>query len=614
MRTLPWLLATPLLVSQGVSAQSMPAEAARSGATPPRVERGDAVAFVREFDAAREGAELRVVYTENGPGGRATLRSALLRAEGDALVRARPDVTLAPDARTVALAWSGGRGAVVYVVPRRPPPPAAPGERRRRRAPAVGVPPSTRDPLGPSDLSGGEIRVQRLGAQGEARGAPVTVFSENARLSRVAAAWSGERLVVAWTGGAVTDDEVRVTVRARALDANLAPTRAAVTGVGVLGDIGDTLRVTPDPSGATLWVSASHCAAMSPVTEGLTPPSDPSERISPARRSLMPQQEMHDAPGAPIACDPLSLYRVRLGAGGEVRSREALTPLARDVAAAAGEGWIVASRGESGVSLARARFEGAGASLRALDGAPWRAVVAPPRPQDLSLREPAATDAELVDAPVAPPDRDRFDPSTVALVAATAAGDLVAVAEGRAVLHAVPRDGAPRVLSRAPRGVAAIEVLDGATPWLLAREGQWSGALRWTTLDAPPADWREVSPVPPRAAPPQRYPTTAPYVWDEAFARLWTRARAARGLFMRHENTAGAMAARPEAPTDPRMPAVLAARGRLRNRWEGACAQLRARATQLARQGAGQDILRGVQQLCEVHPDLQLGVPVNPAL
>lgn len=614
MRTPLWLLAAPLLASAGAFAQSMPTEAARSGPTPLRVERGDALAFVREFDAAREGAELRVVYTENGPGGRATLRSAQLRVEGDALVRARPDLTLAADARTVALAWSGGRGAVVYVVPRRPPPPAAPGERRRRRPPAVGVPPSTLDPLGPSNLSGGEIRVQRLGPQGEAQGAPVTVFSENARLSKVAAAWSGERLVVAWTGGAVTDDEVRVTVRARSFDANLAPSRAAVTSVGILGDIGDTLRVAPAPVGATLWISASHCAAMSPVTDALTPPDDPSERISPPRRSLMPQQETHDAPGAPLSCAPLSLYRVRLGAGDEVLSREALAPLARDIAAPAGDGWILASRGEAGASLVRASVSGEGVSMRALDGSPWRAVVAPPRPQDLSLREPAADDPEVVEAPVAPPDRDRFDPATVALVAATSAGDLVGVAEGRGVLHAAPRDGAPRVLARAPRGVAAVEVLDGPRPWLLAREGQWSGALRWTTLDAPAADWPEVSPVRARPSPPQRYPTTAPYVWDESFARLWTRARAARGAFMRHENTAGAMAARPEAPTDPRMPGVLAVRNRLRNRWEGACSQLRARATQLAREGAGQDLLRGVQQLCEVHPDLQLGVPVNPAL
>ena len=83
---------------------------------------------------------------------------------------------------------------------------------------------------------------------------------------------------------------------------------------------------------------------------------------------------------------------------------------------------------------------------------------------------------------------------------------------------------------------------------------------------------------------------------------------------MAFEYTAGILAARPEAPTDPRMPAIVATRNRLRARWESACGPLQTRANTLARQGAGPDVLDAVRQLCDLHPDLQLGVPINPAL
>jgi len=83
---------------------------------------------------------------------------------------------------------------------------------------------------------------------------------------------------------------------------------------------------------------------------------------------------------------------------------------------------------------------------------------------------------------------------------------------------------------------------------------------------------------------------------------------------MRHENTAGALAARPEAPTDPRMPGILSQRARLRARWESVCGGLLTRAAQLARRGAGPAVSQGAQSLCEMHPDLVLGAPINQAL
>lgn len=454
--------------------------------------------------------------------------------------------------------------------------------------------------------------VQRLDAEGRASGPPVALFTENARLTRLSAAWVGDRLLVAWTGGAVTDDEVRVTVRARSISSEGVPTRAVATHSGLLGDIGDTLEVTADEGGgASLWVSASDCAAETSATPGLTPPEDPSVNIEAPRRGLMPQQPMRDAPGVPVRCGPLSLFRVRLDARDEVLGRDALAPLARDLAVRAGERWLLAVNGPQGVTFARGTPGVGGLTLRSLDGASITPEVPPPRMQDLSLRQRAGEEPAIVEAPVPPPDASRFDPGEVALLAS--AGEVsVTVARGRRALHLLDAAGAARAFAVAPRSVTALQALGGEAPWLVAREGAWSGAVRWAPLTTPagsePTRWTLVSPLP--TAP----PGAPPPLWDEAFARLWSRARAARGAFMRHENSAGALAARPEAPTDPRMPSIIANRNRLRGRWESVCGQLRGRASQLARGGAGPDVMQGVNSLCEIHADLQLGVPINPAL
>lgn len=603
-----------LSVLSVASAQSVPVDASRSGPTPPRVEAHGAIAFVREFSAVRSGEDLRVVYTENGPRGRSTLRSALLHAEGGALLRRREDLTLADDARTLALAFAGDRGAVAYVIPRHPAAPLLPGARPVRRAPVVGVPASTRDPLGPSNLSGGDVVVQPLDADGRARGAPITLFTENSRLTRLTAAWVGDRLLVAWTGGSVTDDEVRVTVRVRSLGADGTPTRGVATHSGLLGDIGDVLHISPEAAAAaSLWVSAIPCETNSAGPPALVAPEDPSAQIEPPRRVLMPQQPMRDAPGAAVHCGPLALHRVWLDQRDEVLRREAVTPLARDLAAPAGDRWAAVVPGANGVTLAWGAASPSGVSFVTADGAPLETPSQPTRPQDLSLRTRSDAEPTLVEAAVPPADPRRSDASSLALLAASSSS-LVVVGPGRGTLHLVSPQGAMSVFARSARGVSAITVADGETPWLLAREGQWSGPLRWAPMV--PGDgvvWAPLSVHPSQLAAPQADRSSAA-MWDEPFARLWVRARTARAVFMRHENTAGALAARPEAPTDPRMPGVIAARNRLRSRWEGVCGQLRARAAQLARGPAGQDVLQGVNSLCEIHADLQLGVPVNPAL
>lgn len=619
----PWVLAACLLSSLPAAAQNAPAESLRAGPTPARVEDGGVIAFARTFRAQRAGDALMVVYTENGPAGRATLRSALLRAADGALTRAREDVTLAPDARTLALAWSGDHAAAVYVVPRHPPV-TAPGAPARRRAPAVGVPASTSDPLGPSNLSGGDLTVQRLDAEGRPVGAPVTLFTENARLTRVSAAWVGDRLLVAWTGGTVTDDEVRVTVRARSLGADGAPPRAMATHTGLSGDVGDTLEIVPrSDGGADLWVSASHCAATGSTTPALEVPADPSREVEAPNRVLMPQQPTRDAPGPEIDCGPFALHRITLDATDRVTARVTAAPLARDLAARGGDAWTLSVARDGGAVLATGLPSPDGAlSLRAFDGAAITPTPPAPHPMDLSLRRHAEVDPPLAEAALAPPDAPTGDAAlhTASVVARTEQGDLAALSEDRrTLLYRAHGAGAVVSLGRAPTRLVELSALGGATPWVLAREGVWSGPIRWV---APAGDltarasaaWTRATPVPVAAPAPTRPPTTAPYVWDESFARLWVRARTARGIFMRHENSAGALAARPEAPTDPRMPAVIANRTRLRGRWETACGALQTRASQLSRHGAGPEVIQAVGQLCDIHADLQLGVPVNPAL
>lgn len=606
MRSAVWFLVASFLPGLPAEAQNAPAEASRAGPTPARVDEGGIVAFARSSVAQRQGDALLLAYTENGPGGRSTLRSAWLRLENGGLVRAREDLTLAPDARTLALAWTGERGALAYVVPRRPPP-LVPGAPVRRRTPAVGVPASTDDPLGPSNLSGGDLMVQRLDGEGRPQGAPVTVFTENARLGLVRAAWVGDRLVVAWAGATVTDDEVRTTVRLRTISREGVPLRAFATHTGLTGDVGDALEIVPrDDGGLDLVLSAIACGSEVPAGEAISPPADPSAEIEAPRRVLMPQQAPRDAPGPPLGCGPLALHRIRLDANDRVLERRELSPLAADLAARAGDRWLVrVPVGETAI-FAAGRLTGERLELRGPGGDSLEVHARTPRAQVLSLRRRPDEDPALAEHPLAPPEDD-----AVALLG-IGTGGAVRVSRDRRVLrwHAEGGDEGV-ILARAVAPIAEVSVLDGASPWIVLREGIWSGPVRWLTpAHRAPQPWPRTMPVSVSARP----PPPNPYVWDESFARLWVRARTARAIFMRHENSAGALAARPEAPTDPRMPAVIANRTRLRQRWETACGALQTRASQLARRGAGGEVTQAVQQLCEIHADLQLGVPINPAL
>ena len=609
----------------------------RSSPRPQRVANGEPLVFARVFAAARSGARLLVVYVDND-GDRGALRSALFNVdaaspEAPALTRARDDVTLAPDARALSLAWDGHRGAVAFAVPRPLSSPLPPGQ-RRVRPPTVGVPPSTDDPMGPSASSGGSVHFLTLDESGAAASAARLVFSENARLWRVAVAREPDGWAVAWTGATVTDDEVRGTVRAMRLREDGEPTRAMASATGFSGEPGDGLSLTRVGASTVLGFTGSRCVARE--GEPAPPPSlneDPSASIDPPSRSPQPQGPVHRAPGPPIMCGASSLFTAELRADstfGPLR----FGPWIRSDATSIAAGDVIAPlvRAPQFPVFARLSLsaQGYSAPVDLASGASFALGDVPPvSPASIENLTRPAPEAELparvhaIPPPTIPPE----EPVTEALampraIASSPAGRvLVAVTSDRHTL-ALVRPGAQSasVLATSPSLFHELSLPDpGDGPVIaLSREGVWSGPVRWyvippTGAPAPLAlRFDRAVPLPSLHTP--RYPTTAPLRYDEEFSRLFAQTRLLRAQFMRHENLAGMMAARPEAPTDPRMPGLLAVRLRLRNRWESSCSALRARASMLARHGAGDDVLQGVSQVCEIHADLQLGVPVNPAL
>jgi hypothetical protein len=636
-----WLtLLGAALAPARAAAQHPPLEAVRPGPRPATASHGEPIAFARSFSAARDRQRVLVVYIENNNGAGA-LRSALFTVTpspggAPSLARAREDLTLAPEARAASLAWDGARGAVAYVVPR--PPVGASPHHGGGRTPAVGVPASTDDPFGPSTSSGGTVTLVTLDAQGAPSSPPRVVFVENGRLWRAAVLREPAAWAVAWTGATVTDDEVRGTVRALRLHDDNGRTRPMASASGFSGDPGDTLRLVRAGDRTMLAFSGSRCVAR----EGASPPppsanDDPSAGIDPPGRNPQPQAVPRRAPGPPIECGAPSLHLAELRADDTLGPLVAGPWLASDAVSLSDDAAFAAlSRGPSGAAIARIPItaSGFGAPTEAPRGAPLTLAAAPryaPAAVTNLTRPSPDADVAVRDLPVAPPDE--VTASNVALAfaapravaASTAPGAPVVVVSGDRHALAFAREGssAPALLATTPSLVHEAALLPdpdarGAAV-VLSREGVWSGPVRYFALPptgAPAALALDVARAVPAAPPshPPRYALRAPLRYDEAFSRLFAHTRMLRAAFMRHENLAGMMAARPEAPTDPRMPGLIAVRRRLRDRWESSCAQLRARAVVLAREGAGDDVLHGVHQLCEIHPDLQLGVPVNPAL
>jgi|GEM_PF-1230016 len=622
-------------------AQLPPLEATRAGPHPRAVSQGAVMVFARAFAAARDGDRVLVVYTEND-GPRGALRSALFaRAVGadgaSTLTRTRDDLTLAPNVRSLSLTWDGRRGAVAYVVPRVvyvPPPSERPLPRVFVRRERVGVPASAADPLGPVVPSGGEVAFVALDGEGAPVGEARVLFSENSRLWRAAVAPEGDGWVVAWTGATVTDDEVRGTVRALRLGVGGAPARPMASATSWSGDVGDQLAVTRVGDVTAVVFSGARCVAL--VEEAAPPPSinpDPSRDIDPPGRRPQPQAEPQRAPGPPIGCGPTSLHT------GVLRADHALGPfvtgpwLTSDVATVERDVALIPVPSGAGVALARVALTGYrfGAITDAVTDGPLAAPtppVVPPQSTE-NLRRPAA-DAEVLvhERPVPPPAVPT--PETLGRF----------LAAPRALRGAPSVRGAPAALITSDRRAVALmrgreatllattaslfydaAVLPGAdgSHLVLTREGTWSGPLRFFVSGASGASQPAALAVtlavpPPPSARPPRYARRAPYVYDLDFARLFARTRMLRAVFMRHENIAGLLASRPQAPTDPRMPGVLAVRRNHRNRWEVACSALRRRAVALARGGAGDDVVQGVNQLCDIHGDLVLGQPVDPSL
>ncbi len=577
---------------------------------PPPLHVGPGEAVVpqaRAFAAVRAGDRALVAYIDNQTGGRGVLHTALLRAnDPGGLTRLRPDVEIAAPVRALALTWDGTHGAIVYIVPRvlpggfahGPPPP------QRRSTP---LPPSVADPFGPSSASGGDVVLQRLDANGNSLGAPIPVFTENARLYRVAVASEGDLWTVAWTGATVTDDEVRGTIRAMRVRST-GPRRGAASATGWTGDTGDALRIVrtddPTPRTVVLWTGA-RCASRSTLASPVPLATDPSARVENPTRRPLPQEPPTEVYGPPIACASVALHAAEFRPEDSFAQWTSTDALSTD-ALAVTPTYATTSLGGALVrfQLAPAADFGHVAPLFASQRPVPPAVLPPPPDTEPRERPADGVDPVLTEAPVPPPQAIPLSVGIRAPVALDAMGD--SLAEVTTDHHTVAwvRPGAspsdPEVTALASTRGLWMDVAwlqDNTHPWVLARDGIWGGPVWLLSPDAP-----VVRPVP--SDPPV----------DLGFARLWVRARTARGMFIRYENVAGALAARPEAPTDPRMPGVLASRARIQLRWQQVCGQLQARAQTLVRHGAPQDLLSSVRSVCQDEPDLRLGVPVDPNL
>ena len=591
-------------------AQTQAIERTRPSPAPAHVAHGEVVAFARDLAAAREGDRVLVAWIDHTINGNSQLRTTLLRREGvDALVRARPDAPVTDAIRTPALAWNGHHGVLAWVVPpQRPPPRAVPGGPAVVRRPVVEPPPD--ETLGARARSGGDIVVQRLDAEGRPEGPARVVFHENSRLTRVALALDDGAVVLAWTGAEVTDDEVRDTIRVLRLDAALVRTTPMAVNAGFNGESGRVLTLTTGPNHeATLRASGTPCLSLHAEPPPALITADASVRVEAPNRTLMPQQPLHEIAGPPIVCDRPGLYETTFAPGAPMPPLRFIAPLASDLAADT----VLSLQTATGPALVRIDHE----AFHAINnGVALRPTAPPPRrAPDLTPRvnPPPGTNVPIVERPVPPPDFDTDDPFA-APRALDADATHVAVIDRTSRILAVRSGGQSTVLATSAIGFTSITLLPGTPAIALSREGIWNGPIRAWILDRPEITALSLpfaTAVPVRAP---RTPVTHPYVYDEAFARLWVRARTARAIFMRLENTAGALAARPEAPTDPRMPALLSQRLRLRLRWESACGGLMTRASQLSRQGAESGVFRGTQSLCVMHPDLVLGAPINPAL
>lgn len=567
------------------------------------VEEGGVLVTARRFVVSRAAERVLLAYVDGGPRSRGQLRTGLFTVgagEGDGgvltMTRGREDVTVAEDAREVAVAWGAGGGLLVWIAPRE----ERRGERRQRRR-RENEEIDLSDPLGPVAASGGEVRAQRIDPEGRPVGAVRVVARENQRLHRidVLRRAGAEGYTVAWTGGAVRDGEVQGTARVVRVDGDGVPERPMATATGFLGDFGGFFRLVNATSGegVTLAMAGWQCRAMAGEAQPVGRTDDPSERIERPDRRLMPQRALREVSGPPIECSALGLFTVEFQGDGRVGN---VTPRARlrSVAGAiSGHEAVVAVEGTTGVR--RVSLEGAGVSDLGFHG----------RGIDYALR--SRVEEEPVHLQAVQPEGEVVNGNAMERVraprgvAVTSAGVVAVTTDHTAVVRV--SDGEARPLVRS--AVGFTEVM-GEGEVMLTGEGDWNGPVRFFWA---PRVWAEAEVVTLDESQAHGR-NTERYFWDEGFAGAWVRARYARAVFLRYENMAGAMAARPEAVTDPRMPGIVSRRNQLRGRWESACGALRTRAGQLVRHGAGRELNAAVGSLCQLNADLQLGVPVNQAL
>ncbi len=610
------LLLWPIAYAATAHAQPMPEALRRPVGSPPRVVAGEALAEVRAFSVARSGDRALLGYLQAGTGReRGALRLASFRmTPAGALERTEPDRTLAPAASALALQWDAtAGGAVVWVAPK---PHRNESERVRHARHQDGTRSandSLANPLGTPSLTAGDIVFQRVDNAGVLQGRPLTVFGENARAFRVAILRTNQGWTLAWTGAKTREGEVRGTVRVARVDTQGA-LLGAVSETQFSGPVGDSLRVytatgtaasAPAGSGTNInpsvWVAwiGEHCRERSDLPQAPASTTDPSALIETRPRFMIQQGPLHEHPGAPITCDPLSLYTSIITPDGTIGAFARQSPVARDVLAVH-NGALIAS-----ISDAPQR-----ATLRALTisnenrstmGAVWvpSGELQPP----VAIVENGAALPVIAATASGDPQPSRIaptlPPTTLQSLRAPVTLEVTENADHSVLIAALSRThtrvhfgrraaNATTVTSSAiatPESVFDLQFANGDAPWLFARLGIGLGGPLLFLL--------------PRADAPS---AAEELVWtgDERFRLHLLRSRAARAAYMDLDHTYGPVSARPDAATNPSMPGLTQAMRRLRSRWIEPCDALQGRARYLVRHGVSRDIEVLAREQCEI--------------
>jgi hypothetical protein len=463
---------------------------------------------------------------------------------------------------------------------------------------------SLANPLGTPSLTAGDIVFQRIDGSGAVVGRPLTVFQENARAFRVAMLRTGQGFVLAWTGAKTREGEVRGTVRVARVELNGALT-GGVSETQFSGPVGDALRVfegsEESPSVRVAWVG-EHCRERADLPPNVASSVDPSANIETQPRFTIQQGPLHEHPGPPIVCDPLSLYSSVINSAGTISPFARQVPVARDTLAVLG-GALIASVHES-AGRASLRSVVISADNHSTLGATWVGAGELQTPVVIVANGAVipSADATAGSDPVPSLIAPTLPPTVTQALRAPMQLELVENADRSVLFAALSRthtriflaQSSPRSQQLTEREIATpesvfdLQILGGSAPWLFARVGIGLGG---PLLFLSPA-----STTP--SAPPES-------VWagDERFRMHLLRARAARAAYMDLDHTFGPVSARADAATNPSMPRLITAMRRLRSRWIDPCDALQGRARYLSRHGVDREIETLARMQCEIPPE-----------